>query len=84
MPIHDRMPLVVPPRHYARWLDPAQRDVADLIVAYPAEGMAFHTVSTKVNSTAHDDPTLIEPAPPLPPPVRGEAPERQPEQESLF
>jgi putative SOS response-associated peptidase YedK len=83
-PVHDRMPLVVPREHYARWLDPAQSDVGELIVAYPAEGMALHPVSTQVNNVAHDDPTLIAPAAPIAPAECDEPPERQPEQESLF
>jgi putative SOS response-associated peptidase YedK len=34
-PIHDRMPLIVEPEHYASWLDPANADVVDLIAPYP-------------------------------------------------
>ncbi len=34
-PIHDRMPLIVAREHYARWLDPANADVGDLIVPFP-------------------------------------------------
>jgi putative SOS response-associated peptidase YedK len=32
MPIHDRMPVIIPPEHYARWLDPANAEVAVYIV----------------------------------------------------
>ena len=44
-PIHDRMPLIVAPEHYARWLDPANADVADLIAPFPAAAMAYYPVS---------------------------------------
>jgi putative SOS response-associated peptidase YedK len=36
--IHDRMPLIIPPRHYARWLDPKQR-VDDLLAPYPDDAV---------------------------------------------
>ena len=85
MPVHDRMPLVLPRERYARWLDPAQSEVADLIVPYPSEGLALYPVSTQVNSSVHDDPTLIAPAAPLAPAAgSAEPPARIPEQESLF
>ena len=35
-PIHHRMPLIVAPEHFARWLDPRNPDVAGLLVPYPA------------------------------------------------
>ena len=44
-PIHDRMPLIVAPEDYARWLDPANADVADLIAPYPAAAMACYPIS---------------------------------------
>ena len=50
-PIHDRMPLVVAPEDYARWLDPANADVADLIAPYPAAAMALYPVSPAIGST---------------------------------
>jgi putative SOS response-associated peptidase YedK len=38
--IHDRMPVIVPPAHYARWLD-ARQDVRDLLVPYPDDLVRF-------------------------------------------
>ena len=40
-PIHDRMPVIVPPGEYDRWLDPAvsAADVAGLLRPYPPEEM---------------------------------------------
>ena len=85
MPIHDRMPLIVAPGHYARWLDPANADVADLIAPYPSEAMAYYPVSTRVNSVRHDDASLIEPVAALEPEsADAEPPPHPPEQESLF
>ena len=64
-PIHDRMPVILPPECLDRWLDPALRDAAavtPLLRPYPAEDMIAGPVSTYVNSPAHDDPRCIEPA----------------------
>ncbi len=85
MPIHDRMPVIIAPEHYARWLDPANAEVADLIAPYPADAMAYRPVSTRVNSVRHDDAALIEPVTqPEPEPADAEPPPHPPEQESLF
>jgi putative SOS response-associated peptidase YedK len=59
-PMHDRMPAIVPPAAYARWLDVAIGDVADILAPYPAAAMMYYPVSTRVNAVRHDDPSLIE------------------------
>jgi len=60
-PVHDRMPAIVAPADYARWLDSEVQDVADLLTPFPPEALRFHPVSTRVNSVRNDDATLIEP-----------------------
>jgi putative SOS response-associated peptidase YedK len=63
-PIHDRMPLVVPPEEYARWLDSEIReDVAHLVTLADraAVGFVSYPVSTLVNSPDNDDPRCLEP-----------------------
>lgn len=40
--IHDRMPVIVAPENYARWLDPSE-DVHDLLVPYGDEHIRFST-----------------------------------------
>lgn len=63
--LHNRMPVILPPEAYSRWLDPAERAPAtlqDLLAPFPAERMAFHPVSTAVNSPANDVPETIAPA----------------------
>jgi putative SOS response-associated peptidase YedK len=85
--VHDRMPVIVPRNDYARWLDPASADVADLIAPYPSAALAYFPVSSRVNNVRHDDASLIAP---LPPGEREHAtddappPPHPPEQESLF
>jgi putative SOS response-associated peptidase YedK len=84
-PIHDRMPLIVAPEHYARWLDPANAEVADLIAPYSSEAMAYYPVSTRVNSVRHDDASLIAPVAAADTEAAdAEPPPHPPEQESLF
>jgi putative SOS response-associated peptidase YedK len=84
--MHDRMPLVVAPENYARWLDPVNAEVNDLIAPYASAAMAYYPISPRVNNVRHDDPALIERARPM---TAGadeghEPPPHPPEQESLF
>lgn len=85
-PVHDRMPMIVAPQDYARWLDPANADVADLITPYPSGAMAYYPVSARVNSVRHDDASLIERVAAMTAAGEGdhEPPPPAPEQESLF
>lgn len=63
-PVHDRMPVILPPDQYDRWLDPELRDPAalqPLLRPYPGEAMMGYPVSTRVNKPIDDDPSLLEP-----------------------
>jgi putative SOS response-associated peptidase YedK len=84
-PAHERMPLIIDPADYARWLDPANKDASDLLKPYPAERMHAYPVSMRVNSAAHDGPDLLEPVE-MPADLEDQAADepRVPEQESLF
>jgi putative SOS response-associated peptidase YedK len=68
-PIHDRMPVMLPPSAWDAWLD---RDVDDveklgqLLVPVPAGLLTAHPVSTKVNNVREGGPELIEQVDPLP------------------
>jgi putative SOS response-associated peptidase YedK len=65
--IHDRMPMLVEPENWARWLDPGFEDVDQLrellVPAAPGRLEAF-PVSTEVNDVRNDGPHLIEPVGP--------------------
>jgi putative SOS response-associated peptidase YedK len=66
-PVHDRMPVIVAPTDYQRWLDPAAtrpEPLLGLVRPYPAEAMVATAVSPWVNSPAHDDPRCIAAAEP--------------------
>jgi putative SOS response-associated peptidase YedK len=58
--LHDRMPIVVPPEGYDRWLDPNERKPLDLLQP-DASQLVSHPVSKAVNSPANDDPRCVEP-----------------------
>jgi putative SOS response-associated peptidase YedK len=58
--IHDRMPLIIAPSDYERWLsdDP---DPGDLMQPFPAEPMRMWPISMRVNKPENDDPSVVEP-----------------------
>jgi putative SOS response-associated peptidase YedK len=78
-PVHDRMPVIVPPEHYARWLDSTQEDVGELLV--PAADGVLHAqpIGRRVNSVQNDDASLIEPAAAEPAPAQADAEPEEPE-----
>ncbi len=61
--IHDRMPVIIPPAAYDRWLSPLDPDPSDLLVPYPANEMRMWPVSTRVNAPKNDDPLILNPLP---------------------
>jgi len=61
-PIHNRMPVILEPGDYARWLalgDPAKPPV-DLLRPFPAEKMHAWPVSNRVGNVRNNDPELID------------------------
>jgi putative SOS response-associated peptidase YedK len=62
--IHDRMPAVVHPRDFDRWLDCRDTSVAEAMSLIPPVENDFfeaYPISTKVNSVRNDDESLIVP-----------------------
>ena len=62
-PIHDRMPVILEPRDYDRWLDAGDpaRPAVDLFRSYPAEKMLAWPVSDRVGNVRNNDAALLEP-----------------------
>ena len=61
-PIHDRMPVIVPPERWASWLDPTNHDTAALAELFaPTDDGTLTTqpVSTDVNNVRNNNPDLI-------------------------
>ncbi|MDO9417524.1 SOS response-associated peptidase [Pararhizobium sp.] len=84
--IHDRMPVVIKPEDFSRWLDcktQEPRDVADLMAPADEDFFEAIPVSNLVNKVANTGPQVQEPvAEPLKPPAKKTKPE--PPQLSLF
>ena len=60
-PIHNRMPVIIAPADYARWLDVDHPESGELLRPYPPDNMTAYAISTRVNSPKNDDATLIDP-----------------------
>jgi putative SOS response-associated peptidase YedK len=60
-PIHNRMPVILPPAARDRWLDPSAADgeLRELCGPLPSEEMEAFEVSTLVNSPRNDSPECV-------------------------
>ena len=61
--IHPRMPLVLPPSDWDRWMDSETdtQGLSRILQEYRGPSLAAFPVSTRVNTPRNDDPSLIEP-----------------------
>jgi putative SOS response-associated peptidase YedK len=62
--LHHRVPVMIKPGDFERWLDCRAHDVDDvlaLLTGNVAGEFAWHEVSTRVNKTANDDAQLVLP-----------------------
>src|SRR5262249_5730994 len=62
-PVHDRMPVILPPSDFVAWLDPqtSPADLHDLLRPYPDAEMIAKAVSTYVNNARHEGPQCLAP-----------------------
>ena len=60
-PIHDRMPVILGPATYDRWLDPARPEAEELLRPCPDEWLEAFPVSKQVNNVRNDAAELITP-----------------------
>jgi putative SOS response-associated peptidase YedK len=59
-PIHNRMPVIVAPQEYERWLDPSTAPPLDLLRPYSADEMRAWPVSDRVGNVRNNAPTLLD------------------------
>ena len=61
--IHDRLPVILAPPDYERWLEPGEpsHPPVDLLCPYPAEQMTAWKVSTAVGNVRNNSPELYQP-----------------------
>jgi putative SOS response-associated peptidase YedK len=62
--IHDRMPVILSPDAYDRWLANIEPHPRDLLVPFPSELMKIWPISTGVNKPENDDEGILEPVEP--------------------
>ncbi len=62
-PIHDRMPVILPPPTFDAWLDSETKSEVALGLLRPYDGddLVAYPISTRVNSVANDDAVIITP-----------------------
>lgn len=68
--IHDRMPVIVSPEKYDLWLDPDVDDyqaIKEILAPYDAKAMSQYPVSSKLNDSKNEEPSLDQPEENLPP-----------------
>jgi len=64
-PLHDRMPAIIAPAHYDRWLDPRigdKEEIMKCLNSAPSGQLMAYPVSPWVNVPKHDDERCMEPA----------------------
>lgn len=64
-PVHDRMPVLLPPEGLPLWLDGRVEDPAalsPLLLPFPGEAMERYAVSRRVNDPRAEGPDLVVPA----------------------
>ena len=65
VPIHSRMPVLLPPVRWERWLDPSEKEIDELRAlmefSEPDRGLTAHAVSDKVNFTSNNGHSMTEP-----------------------
>lgn len=85
--IHDRMPVVIKPEDFSRWLDcksQEPRDVAELMVAAPEDLFEAVPVSDLVNKVKNTGPDVQVPVAPSLPEAAPKKRREPPDQMSLF
>ncbi len=64
LPVHNRMPVILPREAEGEWLDPRVTEPGELLpllAPYPAGRMEHVAVSRAVNNSRIDDPSLLQP-----------------------
>ena len=63
-PLHDRMPVVLPPEHFVVWLDVTAtqaEEAAKLLLPAPDDLFEAIEMHPKINDSKHDEPGIQEP-----------------------
>ena len=63
-PLHDRMPIILPPENFEKWLDTEiqmPEEILPLVQALPGEALAMHPVSSLVNNPKKEKAECVAP-----------------------
>jgi len=63
-PLHDRMPVILDPVNFDRWLEPTLKEPAEIqsfLAPCPADWLEAVPVSTHVNNARHEDAGCVVP-----------------------
>jgi putative SOS response-associated peptidase YedK len=64
--IHDRMPVILDTKDHPAWLgEERTNDLIHLLKPFPSDRLRMVEIGTRVNDPKNDDPSVLEPAPPL-------------------
>jgi putative SOS response-associated peptidase YedK len=81
-PVHNRMPVILPPSAWKEWLEPGNDDLVslgELLVPAPNSLLTLRPVSTDVNNVRSKGAHLLDPFDPdAPPAAAGDTPDRPP------
>lgn len=69
-PVHDRMPVLIPPQQWALWLDRQVHDraaIEPLLVPPPVSALQAWPVARTVSRSSSEGPELVQPLPPAGP-----------------
>lgn len=61
--IHNRMPVILHPDDYTRWISGIEDDPYDLMKPFPSELMTMWPISTKVNVPRNNTADILDPIP---------------------
>jgi putative SOS response-associated peptidase YedK len=62
--VHNRMPVILAPDSYDRWLDPRWADASELLKPWDPRLMRCYPVGTRINQVANDDEECARPIEP--------------------
>ena len=58
-PLHSRMPVILHPENYEKWLNAESKALSQLLTPYPDKDLEYFEISTAVNSPKNNDPKIL-------------------------
>ena len=61
-PLHSRMPVILHPENYEKWMNAESNTLSQLFTPCPDEDLEYFEISTAVNSPKNNNPEILRPA----------------------